>query len=104
MNKTFQIIREYQQLNFSELLGQLLAEKGIEISTLSMMLNERKYYLSKESLYRYFNPSPKSNRFPPEDFIEIFAVVLQLTEEEANILILFWKHCKLLKKCKCSHD
>jgi hypothetical protein len=101
-SNVFQILCEYQQLNFSVLLRQLLIERNIGIPDLYKILNDREYYLSLESLYRYFNPSPKSNRFPPQEFVQVFATALQLNEGETKALITFWKHWKLIKSCRCS--
>lgn len=101
VNDMFRVLQEYQQLNFSYFLKQLLAERNIGITDLYKMLIEHEYYLSLESLYRYFNPNPRTNRFPPQYFVQIFAEVLQLTEKEAKILLLFWKHWQLVKKCNC---
>jgi Ser/Thr protein kinase RdoA (MazF antagonist) len=79
-----------------------LSEKGLSITDLYWRLNDKNYYLSLESLYRYFNPSSSSNRFPPQDFLEAFSEVLQLTEEESEALLLFWRYWKLAKKIQCS--
>lgn len=101
LEETLQIIRDYHQLNFSHCLKIILADRGISIAHLHESLMRKDYYISLESLYRYFNPSPKSNRYPPQDFVQIFAHILQLTEEEAKILLLFWKHWQFVKKCNC---
>jgi hypothetical protein len=97
----FQTIDRYHKLSLSELLRRILAEKELTVAELYRKLNEYGYYLSLESLYRYFNPNTRSNRFPPEDFLRAFLGILQLSEEEANALLLFWKHYKLIKKCQC---
>lgn len=97
----FQMIRNYHQLNFSVFLRQILAEKELAIPDLYRRLNDKGYCLSLESLYRYFSTNQRSHRFPSQDFIQVFAEVLQLTDEESKILLLFWKHWKVMKKCNC---
>lgn len=104
LEEIFQTIRGYHELNLSKVLRQILSDKNLDIPALYTRLSDRGYYLSLESLYRYFNPSPSSNRFPSQDFLEAFSAVLQLTEEESETLLLFWRYWKLVKKCQCSRS
>jgi hypothetical protein len=98
-NAMFQTIYEYQQLKLSNLLGQILQDRQIDVIDLHKLLDEYGYYLNVQSLYRYFNNSSRSNRFPPQDFIRVFAKILYLTEEETKLLLIFWHYCKFYKKC-----
>lgn len=100
-SEAFQVIQDYHQLELSHLLKEILQEQQISIPELYKRLQGQDYYLSLESLYRYFSSSSKSNRFPPEDFILAFAESLHLNEIHAQLLHQFWRHYKLLKRCHC---
>lgn len=98
--QAFFVIERYRNLRLSELLTIILQEKQVKVKELYQKLNDCGYYLSLESLYRYFNSNPQSNRFPPEDFIQTFAKVLQLDTKESKLLHFFWQYCqKYTKKC-----
>lgn len=99
LEEVFQLIQEYHNLKFSELLKEITQKKGVSINKLFNQLQEQGYYMSLESLYRYFNSSPKSNRFPPQNFIIAFSKALDLPDEQTKLLIKFWLHYKLIKKC-----
>jgi hypothetical protein len=102
-NDIFNIIRQYQNLNFNYCLKQILLENTICIPDLHRKLNKKGYRLTLESLYRYFNPNPNTNRFPPKEFIKVFSEILQLNDEEEKILLLFWQTWNLSKfrSCNC---
>lgn len=99
IEQIFQTIRDYQQLNFSHCLKIILIEKEITIPNLHKKLLNKNYYLATESLYRYFNPNPCTNRFPPREFVEIFADITYLTNEQVVLLLKFYSDYKLNKKC-----
>lgn len=97
---SFDTIKDFTRLNLSHLLKEILNEKQISIVDLHKILQIKGYYLNIESLYRYFNPSFKSNRSPSEDFIKIFSEVLELTDEQSELLLQFWSYFKFFKKHK----
>jgi hypothetical protein len=96
--KIFKVIRDYHQLNLSHFLRAILLDKGVSIIELYQKLQAKGFYLNRESLYRYFNPSQKSNRFPSQDFIKAFSEVLQLTDEQSELLLKFWIYWRIIKK------
>lgn len=99
--EVFRVIYQYKNLRLSDFLTIILQEKQIKVKDLYQRLNDYGYYLSLESLYRYFNSNPQSNRFPSKDFIQTFAKILQLDTEETRLLHFFWRHCKYTKRCSC---
>lgn len=99
IEQIFQIINDYQQLNFSHCLKIILMEKEITIPNLHKKLLNKDYYLSPESIYRYFNPNSCTNRFTPREFIEVFADITHLTNEEVTLLLNFYSDYKVNKKC-----
>ncbi len=103
LEDVFQIIQDYHQLELSYLLKAILREKQVSISELFTKLESKRYYLSLESLYRYFSENQKNSRFPPQEFILIYAEVLKLTDEQKQLLCQFWKYFKLIKKGSCCH-
>ncbi len=94
----FKIIRDYHQLSFSHCLKIILKEKKVSIPDLHKRLLSKGYYLSLESLYRYFNPNLSSNRFPSREFVQVFADVIYLHHEQTNLLLKFYFHSKLKRK------
>ena len=98
-DQLFNLILTIQQLDLSRCLKIILDEKGIEIMKLHQMIQDRGYLISRESLYRYFNPSVKSRRFPPLEFIEVFAIALNFSHQETELLKSLWFYCRLIKKC-----
>jgi hypothetical protein len=100
VEEIFQLIRNYHLLNLSDFLKSILLEKKVSVSDLHKRLQQKDYCLNIESLHRYFNPSQKSNRFPSKDFIEIFAEVVTLTDEQTKLLLQFWVYSRFIKKCK----
>ncbi len=98
IEEIFKLIRDYHQLSFSDCLKILLTENDLSVSDLHQRLINRGYYLSLESLYRYFNPNLSSNRFPPKQFVKLFAEVIHLTSEQVELLLKFYVHCKLDRK------
>ncbi|PSF37061.1 hypothetical protein C7H19_11505 [Aphanothece hegewaldii CCALA 016] len=99
----FQVIQDYQKIQFSELLKKILKKKEVSIKKLFYKLQEQNYYMNRESLYRYFNSNPKCNRFPPKSFILAFSKALHLSVEQTQLLLNFWLHYKFIKKCNCNH-
>ena len=100
----FDIIRSYHQLNLSDFLKILISNKAISLKDLHQQLYLRDYYINLESLYRYFNHNPHSNRLPPQEFIQVFAEVIKLTAEETKLLLKFWWCCKSGKKSCHQHN
>jgi hypothetical protein len=98
IEEIFKVIHDYHQLSFSQCLRVMLREKQITIPNLHQKLIRRGYYLSLESLYRYFNPNLSSNRFPSQAFLRIFAELVNLSDEQMVLLLKFWYHCKLARK------
>ena len=97
-DQLFNLIRTIQQLDLSRCLKIILDEKRIEVIKLHQILQDQGYMINRESLYRYFNPSPKSRRYPSLDFIDAFSVALRLNQQEAELLRSLWSYCRLLKK------
>jgi hypothetical protein len=98
LEEMFKIICDYHQLDFSDCLRIILAHRKMSIPVLHQSLLARNYYLSIESLYRYFNPSINSNRFPSKEFMMIFSEIHQLTDEQCDLLLIFWNHYKFVRK------
>jgi hypothetical protein len=98
LEEVFKVIHDYHQLSFSDCLRIILADRAMSISILHQRLLLRNYYLSLESLYRYFNPNLNSSRFPSREFMLIFSDILQLTEEQGKLLLDFWDFSKFARK------
>ena len=94
----FKPIREFRDMSISTFLKKILECKGVTVVELHQILLQSKYVIELESLYRYFNPSEQSNRFPPKNFIKAFSVSMGLTDDQADLLIIFWSNAKLGKK------
>ncbi len=98
LEEIFKVIGDYHQLSLSHCLRIILNDKELCFISLHQRLISKGYYLSIESLYRYFNPNLTTNRFPSREFMVTFAEVLQLTDEQTQLLLKFWSHCKFAKK------
>lgn len=98
MEDLFRPIREFRNISFSSFLRKILEYRGVNVIELHKMLIKNEYHIELESLYRYFNPGEQSNRFPPKDFLKAFSICLNLTDEQTDLLILFWSNVKLYKK------
>lgn len=98
LEEMFKIICDYHQLGFSDCLRVILMDRKMSIPVLHQSLQVRNYYLSIESLYRYFNPNINSNRFPSKEFMMIFSEILELTDEQTDLLLIFWNHFKFVRK------
>ncbi len=73
--------------SFADALSDLLREQGHSYDTLYNYLLDQGYCLAKTSLYRYFNPSPSTNRLPDPEFLKHFACFLKLSEDEYEALV-----------------
>lgn len=98
IDSLFRILRDYYQLHPSKLLKFILLEKGVTVAELHNRLIANSYLVNLESIYRYLNPNPNSNRVPSKDFVQAFSQALQLTDEQRNLLIKFWCRWKATRR------
>lgn len=76
---------------FPVLLNNLLDETQSTKSDLHNFLLANNYLIEKTSIYRYFNPCPRSNRMPSCRFVELFADFLDLADVEKFALQRLWQ-------------
>ena len=104
IEQIFQTISDYQKLEFSHCIKVILNAKNITVRDLYEKLIDDNYYITIGTVYRYFNSSSKSNRFPPQEFMEQFVRITNLNHQQAEILFQYYFDCKLLKKYSFPHS
>jgi hypothetical protein len=82
------LVDHLQSLSYPNLLLQLLEDAGKTRGELYSYIFFKGYLLEKPSMYRYFNPNPKVNRKPDEEFLAHFADFVGLNDSQCNALIL----------------
>ena len=89
----FQFAQVSQKINLNHCLVVLLNERSISVRKLHLYLEDKEYYLSIQSVYRYLKSGQSAGRFPPLDFVKIFGQVIGLSDTEQKLLIQLWHLC-----------
>jgi hypothetical protein len=82
-------------IRFADLLLALLEERQLSRAQLYDFVFAQGCHIDQTAMYRYFNREPKSSRLPAgekgQQFLELFAAFLKLSEQEYAALMLVWQ-------------
>ena len=94
----FEAIAWVKRLRLEHCLLRVLHAKQLTIPQLHQRLENNEFLITRQSLYRYFNTNPESNRFPPRNFMQEFGSALDLSPEQVQLLDYLWQLCQLNRK------
>ena len=99
LHELFDAIDCIQNQRLDRHLWAILRVKNLTISQLHQRLEDHdEFILTRQSLYRYFNPNQDTNRFPNRTFMKKFGSALELSPKQIQHLDYLWQLCRLNRK------